>query len=134
MTNISSKKLDKPVVLFDGSCPVCSREIAHYRRRREADKIVWIDASKDTVNLNSLGVSQQQAMAIFHARDEHGQWQIGVDAFMLIWSTLPAYRWLAGLVDFLKLRPVLAWGYRYFLKWRRPCDADSQCSATSKQN
>ena len=134
MANSSTKKLDKPVVLYDGSCPVCSREIAHYRRRREAGNIVWIDASKDLVNLDSLGISQQQAMSTFHARDEHGVWQTGVDAFLLIWSTLPAYRWLARLVDFFRLRPLLAWGYQYFLKWRQRCDDQSQCSTTVRQD
>jgi predicted DCC family thiol-disulfide oxidoreductase YuxK len=32
-------------VYFDGNCPICSREIATYRRSRGGETIDWIDAS-----------------------------------------------------------------------------------------
>lgn len=126
--------LPEPViVLYDGSCPVCSREIAHYRRRKGASEIVWIDASKDLVNLETLGISQQAAMEIFHVRDSSGEWRLGVDGFLLIWSCLPAYRWLARLVKYLRLSRPLKWGYRHFLRWRNRnhCSNDQQCSSSS---
>lgn len=119
-----------PVVLYDGSCPLCSREIAHYQRRAGAEEIVWIDASTNPEELNSLGISQQQAMQVFHVRDSHLEWQRGASAFLVIWSHLPAYRWLAKLINFLRLTPVLDWGYRYFLRWRNRnhCNSDNNCS------
>ena len=107
-----------PMVLYDGSCPVCSREIAHYRKRKNAELITWIDASKQQTQLNTLGVSQEEAMAIFHVRDTGGNWQRGVDGFIYLWSLLPAYRWLAQIVCALRLQPLLKWGYGYFLRWR----------------
>ena len=117
------------IVLYDGSCPVCSREIAHYSRRKGALDIRWIDASKDLVNLKALGIGQQAAMDIFHVRDSSGEWRLGVEGFLLIWSSLPAYRWLAHAVSILRLRRPLAFAYRHFAVWRfrRRCGADS-CS------
>lgn len=120
------------IVLYDGSCPVCSREIAHYRRRKGALDIRWIDASKDLVNLKALGIGQQAAMDIFHVRDSSGEWRLGVEGFLLIWSSLPAYRWLAWLVKNLRLSGLLKWGYRHFLRWRNRnnCSNDQQCSSS----
>ena len=125
-------KDDPIIVLYDGDCPVCSREIAHYRRRKGAENIKWIDASRDLVNLKSLGIKQQAALDIFHVRDGTGEWRLGVDGFLHIWSSLPAYRWLAWLVKTLRMTGLLRWGYRYFLRWRNrnSCSKDQHCSSS----
>ena len=34
----------RPVVFYDGDCPLCRREIAHYRRMDSANKLHWVDA------------------------------------------------------------------------------------------
>jgi hypothetical protein len=48
-----------------------------------------------------------------------------VDAFLVIWNHLPAYRWLARTVTSLGLRRPLAYAYRNFAAWRfrRRCEA-----------
>lgn len=109
---------DRPVVLFDGDCPLCSREIAHYRRRKNSNEFEWVDASKDTDKLRSLSISQQDAMSVFHVRGVDGKWQTGVSGFLYIWSRLPAYRWLARIINTSGMKPLLERGYRLFLKYR----------------
>jgi predicted DCC family thiol-disulfide oxidoreductase YuxK len=118
-----------PVVFYDGDCPLCRREIAHYRRIDKARRLRWVDAASDAKALAVHGLSHEQAMAELHVRDGTGGWHRGIDAFILIWTRLPAYRWLAHAVSILRLRRPLAFAYRHFAVWRyrRRCGADS-CS------
>jgi predicted DCC family thiol-disulfide oxidoreductase YuxK len=116
-----------PVVLFDGGCPLCSREIDHYRRLRGADQIQWVDVST-TPNLQWLyGIDTETAMRRFHVRTASGEWLTGAYGFAELWSHLRGYRLLAALVRRLRMLPLLDWGYRRFADWRfdrRRCDAD----------
>jgi len=117
----------RPVVFYDGNCPLCRREIAHYRRVDSANRLHWIDAANDPGSLTRHGLSLEQAMAELHVLDGAGRWQLGVDAFPVIWQHLPAYRWLAKLVTVLGLRRPLGFIYRHFAAWRnrRRCETGS---------
>ena len=46
-----------PVVFFDGGCPLCRREIAHYRRIDTAQRLCWVDAASEPEALQRHGVS-----------------------------------------------------------------------------
>mgnify|MGYP001814236524 CR=1 FL=1 len=119
-----------PVVFYDGACPLCRREIDHYRRIDRAGRLRWVDAAVDADTLAGYGLSLEDAMAELHVMDADGCWQRGVDAFLVIWKHLPRYHWLARLVAGLGLRGPLAYVYRHFAAWRyrRRCNADS-CAA-----
>ena len=133
MTEKSGSKDDQNpvVVVFDGACPLCSREIAHYRRRIGAQDVCWVDAAHDLDALAELGLTQVQALARFHVRDTDGRWQTGAHGFVLLWSQLRPYHLLAGVIRGLRLSGLLEWAYKVFLRWRnrRQCDADS-CGAS----
>ncbi len=115
-------------VFYDGGCPMCSREIRHYRKLRGADRLVWIDISDDDRMLNVHGLDRQTAMERFHVLDARGQWQTGAWGFIELWSHLPAYRWIASLLRLLHLEHALDWVYNRFAQWRlqRRCD-ESRC-------
>ena len=125
-----------PLVFYDGGCPLCAREIAHYRRLDTAGRLQWIDAADTTVSLADYGLTHEQAMAELHVMDTAGHWQRGIDAFVLIWSCLPAYRWLARLVIATRLRRPLAFAYRHFARWRyrRRCNADGCLAADTARD
>ena len=108
----------RPIVFFDGACPLCRREIAHYRRIDRVQRLHWVDAATEAKILAAHGLDQERAMAELHVLDGNGRWQRGVDAFLVIWSHLPAYRWLARLVSVLGLRAPLGIAYRRFAAWR----------------
>ena len=122
----------RPMVFFDGACPLCRREIAHYRRVDRAQRLRWVDAATETKVLAAHGLDMERAMAELHVLDGNGGWHRGVDAFLVIWSRLPAYRWLARLVSAPGLRPLLGYAYRHFAAWRyrRRCGADGCTVAT----
>nr|WP_082708427.1 DUF393 domain-containing protein [Marinobacterium profundum] len=86
----------KPVIFYDGSCGLCRREIAHYRRLDSQHRIEWVDIVAQPQRLASVGVDYLAAMALLHGLDENGRLVTGVATFMLIWQRLPGYRWLAS--------------------------------------
>ncbi len=104
---------------YDGGCPVCTREIGFYQRRRGADRIRWINLAQcDDSELGS-DLKREAAYARLHARWPNGQLISGAAAFAAIWQTLPAFH-LAGRIAALPgMAQLLEWGYRGFLKVRR---------------
>ena len=117
-------------MFYDGGCPLCRREVAHYRRLDRRDRIDWVDISRDPETLAVLGVTLEQAMARLHVQDPQGRLLTGVPAFAAVWDALPGYRHLARLVRALRLVPALDWGYARFARRRyaRRC-AEGFCAA-----
>jgi predicted DCC family thiol-disulfide oxidoreductase YuxK len=126
----------KLILFYDGLCPLCSIEIAHYRRRAADDPgIVFQDITDPAFDATRFGLSPtrvHQEMHVLH----HGKFRVGVDAFRAIWQTIPGYRWLDAFVGlpgmmvpariaywcFAKLRPFLP-------RRRRAADCpDGRCS------
>ena len=115
--------MDSPVdqtkrftVYFDGSCPLCIREIGYYQRRSGADQIDWVDVSEGS--FCTVDLSCTEAMAKFHVRSADGTLYEGGEAFARLWSELPAFKWLGRLFVLPGFRHVLNLGYKVFLPLR----------------
>jgi predicted DCC family thiol-disulfide oxidoreductase YuxK len=123
-----------PVVLFDGSCPMCSREIAYYRRQAASEKLLWIDISREPDTESRFGVSHSDAMQRFHLRDSAGKWQTGAWAFAELWSHFPGWRILSGILRRGRLLPLTDRVYDRFARWRlkRQCKDGSCTTATER--
>ena len=106
--------MTRPVVLYDGGCPLCRREIAHYQRLDQQHRIDWLDIVAEPARLDEFGIAMTDAMQVLHVRDIEGRWHRGVAGFKVIWRELPGWRWLGKLVQLLHLTPLLDWGYRHF--------------------
>ena len=89
-------------VLYDGACPICSREISFYRSLRGADAIVWTDLSVTGQAELPCSIERIDALRRIHAVDSDGQVVSGAKVFSLIWLALPQFRFL-GLVSRLPL-------------------------------
>ena len=103
---------------YDGGCPLCRREVQHYRRIDRARAVQWIDIVAQEDQLEDFGITRDTAMKRFHVLDQQGQMLTGADAFVTLWSVLPYYRWLARLTRSLGLIPFLERMYLPFARWR----------------
>ncbi len=67
-------------IFFDGSCPLCTREIQLLTRFDVQQQLHVIDCSA-TDFAPVEGHARESMMALIHARDSGGQWLIGAPVF-----------------------------------------------------
>ncbi|MEM7561414.1 MAG: DUF393 domain-containing protein [Pseudomonadota bacterium] len=115
-------------VYYDGSCPLCLKEIGYYQRKDHKDFVHWIDASSCVPSELGDDLERSEAMRRFHVRDSKGSLISGGKAFAEIWKVIPGFQRLgeltsskpaAAMLDliyagFLKLRPSVQRLYRRF--------------------
>lgn len=115
-------------IYFDGSCPLCCRELALYRCLPGADRLQWVDVSAGAMLGEAL--SCEAAMRRFHVRDDSGRLLSGGAAFARLWRTLPGWRVLGWCFAL----PPMYWGlelaYRAFLPLRPRLQRIARCPDT----
>jgi predicted DCC family thiol-disulfide oxidoreductase YuxK len=104
-------------VYFDGSCPLCRAEIAHYRKQDGAEQVCFLDVSQRE-GLVEPDLAKAEAMARFHVRRSDGRLVSGAAAFVSIWRLLPRWRRAARIAALPGAMTVLEGGYRLFLPVR----------------
>ncbi len=87
------KANNQVTVYFDGSCPLCRREIGFYKNSAGSDQIIWQDVSRVSDGQVAGDLSCQQAMARFHVRGADGALKSGAAAFVELWMSLKYWRW-----------------------------------------
>lgn len=102
--------------MFDGSCPLCRREISVYQSLIPLQPVQWMDVSGDLTGLTPS--EQARLMARFHVRQKDGQLLSGAAAFVALWLTMPGWRWLGRLGALPGVTPFLEGIYRVFLHFR----------------
>ncbi len=129
---VSSPKEPAVRVFYDGGCPLCRREIAHYQRLPGADQLAWVDINQPEIRLKDFGLDRAAAMASLHVLDAAGRWHIGAWAFAEMWSRLPGYRWLTVILRKSGSLPLVDRAYALFARWRlrRRCEQPADGSAT----
>lgn len=104
-------------VLYDGTCPLCRREIGIYRNLQPDTPVRFADVSDLALPLPP-GTTREQLLARFHVRAGDGRLLGGAQAFLALWAALPGSRWLAPIGRL----PGAAWTmervYGLFLLWR----------------
>lgn len=116
-------------MFYDGGCPLCRREVAHYRwLDRNRHHVRWVDIHADSRELLAIGVEPAEAMARLHAIDREGRLQVGVRAFIAIWRELPLYRILPPVIRFLGVTDLLDRLYQRFARARLRSRCGDECS------
>lgn len=108
----------RPILFFDGQCPLCRKEIKHYQRIDHARRIDWQDLFDPHTDVSQHGITHEAAMKVIHAVSQDGQVLKGVAAFMLIWRELPGYRHLARIISTLHVETLLDRLYHAFARRR----------------
>lgn len=98
--NAKETSSEKVIMFFDGGCPLCSREVAHYKRMDKSNNVRWEDINLQPSVLAEFGLSYSAAMKHLHVRDTSGNIVKGAYAFYTLWKALPGYRILARLIGF----------------------------------
>jgi predicted DCC family thiol-disulfide oxidoreductase YuxK len=101
-------------VWYDGSCPLCSREIAMMRRLDCRKAIVFVDVADEAVN---CPLDRSLLLARLHAY-ENGKMLTGAEAFAAMWRALPLLRPLGLLARNRLVLNGLERLYRLFLQFR----------------
>lgn len=106
-------------IYYDGACPVCSREIAQYRKAEGGDRLAFVDVS--TCGPEALGpaLTRDAALARMHLRRADGTLVSGAAAFAALWQQLPRFAWAGRIASSALVLPLLELGYRAFLRVRR---------------
>ncbi len=115
------------IVFYDGSCPLCSKEIRHYRKLKALQPVHWSDISQNRTLLKPFSINHDDAMRVLHVIDPKGNTVRGAAAFVCIWKALPGYRHLARTITALRLTAILDWGYHRFAGWRYKRRCQGQC-------
>jgi predicted DCC family thiol-disulfide oxidoreductase YuxK len=109
-------------VYYDGACPVCAREIAHYRTREGAERLAFVDVSAEGDPAPDL--PREVALASMHVRRADGTLANGAAAFATLWQALPGWRWLGRVASQPGIAQAMELGYRGFVRarkaWRKP--------------
>lgn len=104
---------DETNVLYNASCPICSREVDHYARLSDAaDLPIRYDDCTNPAALAAWGITADEAAKRLHVR-KGGQVYAGIPAFVILWKDIPQTRWLARLISLPGIHWIACFGYDY---------------------
>lgn len=97
-------------VLFNADCPVCNFEIRHYARHAATKGLPIRFDDLNSAAGRRWGLDTDTAARRLHVLHE-GQLTSGIPAFLVLWSQMPRYRWLARVVGLPGIRQVASAAY-----------------------
>ncbi|MRI33983.1 DUF393 domain-containing protein [Endozoicomonas sp. OPT23] len=99
----------KITVYYDGLCPLCTREVAKWRKAAFDCEMEWLDITDNDELLISHGIDPDKALLELHTRTSDGVIRTSIESYSLMLKHLPRWKvfgWVMGL-----------YGVRHFLKW-----------------
>jgi predicted DCC family thiol-disulfide oxidoreductase YuxK len=121
-------------VFYDASCPMCAAEMHAVRERDTAGRIQLVDCSASEFSdeaFRAEGKTRSAFMARIHARDAHGQWLVGPDAFEAIYRAIGLER-RARIWGSRRLRPLVDRAYHWIARNRRSLSRFIRRAATRR--
>ena len=116
-------------VFYDDLCPLCSKEINHYRKLVHHLAVDWVEISTSAEVIETFGLTREQLLKRLHVITPEGEVVSGARAFTLIWQALRFYRVLGVIVTRLRLIGLIDRLYEPYAdsryKKRMSCHSDS---------
>ena len=105
-------------IFFDSQCTVCSREINYYQSISPKKTFLCCDLHSDSKLLEQYKIDYKDALLRLHAIDKNGTVYIGIDAFALIWRSIPRLYLMAKFIKLPLVYQLSKFIYDHFAKWR----------------
>ena len=108
----------KLILLFDGGCPICQREISFIHSRDKLNYILFIDI--DSLNYKPDlfgGISYREAMGTVHAIKANGEVVKGVRVFLAAYRLI-GLGWIYLPTTWPILEPLMEQIYLIWARWR----------------
>lgn len=110
-------------VYYNSACPVCKAGVEGQMKKESACEIQWNDVHKENALISQIGSDLEFVRERLHVVDEHGNLEVGFDAFLAIWRNSPAETWKAGFFGLPVIRHLCRVGYILFAaalyKWNK---------------
>lgn len=113
---LPAKPVPDVTVYYDGSCPLCRREMALYQNLPSKHTLHWVDVSVPADLPPTL--TCELAMRRFHVRDAKGHLYSGARAFSVLWRCFSGWRLLGWLIAVAPVSWFAEAAYRLFLPVR----------------
>jgi predicted DCC family thiol-disulfide oxidoreductase YuxK len=104
-------------LLYDGECPICSREVEMLRKRNGAGRLDLEDIADPAFDATRYGLDQEGVMARIHGVLPDGRVVEGVEVFRRAYAAV-GLGWLMAPTRWPLLRPLADAGYRWFARNR----------------
>ena len=98
-------------VFFNNSCSICRLEINHYKKISDSN-LEWIDITNNDDALKITSKTQEELLRRLHVID-NGKVIGGAKAFIIIWSKIPKYNFLAKIFSIKPLFFVFHYIYEF---------------------
>ena len=124
-------------VFYDGSCPICAREIAVMRRLDRQQRLALCDFSSSDYDAAGTGFVAADLSTMIHARWTDGTVITGVEVFRAMWEAV-GLGILVRLSRLSLVEPLVLRAYalfarnRLWLTGRKSCSGDACAAAISK--
>jgi len=103
---------EETVVIYNETCPICSREIALYRDRAVAAEAPLRFETLSGQGAKAFGLSADDAARRLHVVHE-GRLLRGIEAFATLWRLTPGFDWLGRFVMLPVIRQLAHLVYEY---------------------
>ena len=98
-------------VYFNNSCSICRFEINHYKKISDSN-LEWIDITNNEEALKITSKSKEELLRRLHVID-NGKVIGGAQAFIIIWSKIPKYKFLSKIFSIKPLYILFHYVYEF---------------------